>query len=137
MLNPESVEAQLTDLGIALNSTLIKTIAAASEQTVIDAIAALKEAMAVSEINRPGGWLKRAIDGQWKPNRKASPQSLMSQFNEWFELARKQGLVIASMKQSDGQILVFDQQGKSHLFGDMVKLYPLAAFSHSTPANTL
>lgn len=132
MLITESLEQQLAELGIALNSTLIYSIQAASEQTVAGAIAALEEALSVGEINRPGGWLKRAIDGQWKPNAKPKTRRSAEQFNEWFELARKNGLVIASMKRADGQMLVFDQAGNAHLFAEMLAAYPIAALSRGS-----
>jgi hypothetical protein len=133
MLITESLEVQLAERGITLNSTLVQTIQAASEQTVADAIAALEEAMSISEINRPSGWLKRAIDSQWKPNAKPKTKHLMEEFGKWFELARKNGLVIASMKQADGQILVFDRDGNAHLFAEMLAVHPTASLSPCSP----
>lgn len=44
-----------------LNQTLKKTINSASEETVLNAIEAYKEALVTGKIERPGGWLKKAI----------------------------------------------------------------------------
>jgi citrate lyase gamma subunit len=68
----DQVKQQLESLGIQiqLNSTLTKTIKAALEETVLDAIEALKEAISDGEVDKPGGWLKTAIEKRWKPNGK-------------------------------------------------------------------
>ncbi len=52
-----SIEQELEQLGIPLNSTLKKTLKAASEETVINAIEALKDQLSRQEIPNPGGWL--------------------------------------------------------------------------------
>ena len=50
---------------IKLNTTLTKAIKSASVEIVLSAIEALTEAMAKGNIERPGAWLKRAIEGRW------------------------------------------------------------------------
>lgn len=66
----DKVKQQLESLGIQLNSTLTKAIKSASEETVLDAIEALKEAISDGAVEKPGGWLKTAIEQGWKPNGK-------------------------------------------------------------------
>lgn len=61
----EVIKSELKSLGIKLNSTLKKIIKANDEQTVLNAIEALKEANATGEIKKPGGWLANAIEGGW------------------------------------------------------------------------
>jgi chromosome segregation ATPase len=63
----ESIDAALQELGIDLNPTLRKTIAASAPDAVLSAIAALKEAISAGAVERPGGWLKRAIEQGWQP----------------------------------------------------------------------
>lgn len=66
------VQLELGELGITLNPTLNKTIKAASEDTVCDAIEALKDQLAKQDIPNPGGWLNKAIKEGWT---KAEPMS--------------------------------------------------------------
>lgn len=131
-LEKQSVESQiqsaLADIGIKLNPTLAKTIQSVPEATVLTAIDALKEAMSASNIERPGGWLKRAIEECWRPNENhqlvAKSQS-NEVFNRWFNLARAKGLVTAGMRGEDGQQYVFDKEGVSYSFEQMLAAYPL------------
>jgi hypothetical protein len=64
----ERIEQELANLGVKLNSTLSKVIRSAPESVVMNAIAALKEAITSGRIEHPGGWLKTAIESQWIPN---------------------------------------------------------------------
>lgn len=84
-----SIEAELKAVGINLNQTLKKTINSASEETVLNAIEAYKEALVTGKIERPGGWLKKAIEEGWKPNDAVQAKSEMETFKEWFPLARE------------------------------------------------
>ncbi len=61
----EVIKSELKSLGIKLNSTLRKIIKANDEQTVLNAIEALKEALETGEVLKPGGWLASAISGGW------------------------------------------------------------------------
>lgn len=76
----DSIHSELKTLGIKLNSTLTKTIKSATEQTVLDAIEALKDQLTKKDIPNAGGWLNTAIKEGWtKPEsistRPSSPQS--------------------------------------------------------------
>ena len=76
----EVIKSELKSLGIKVNSTLRKLIKSSEEQTVLNAIEALKEARSTGEVKNPGGWLASAISGVWvkaesisqKPSRKES-----------------------------------------------------------------
>jgi Family of unknown function (DUF6262) len=61
----EQIQSELDSLDIGLNPTLTKTIKAASESTVLAAIAALKEQLSKKDIPNPGGWLNQAIKEGW------------------------------------------------------------------------
>ena len=63
----DQIQIQLAAVGIQLNPTLTKSIKLASTEAVLDAIKAYKEALATGKIERPGAWLKKAIEEQWKP----------------------------------------------------------------------
>jgi len=61
----DEIKQQLTALEVPLNSTLTKTIKSASEEIVLNAIEAFKEAMVTDNIEKPGmaksrhrGWRK-------------------------------------------------------------------------------
>jgi Family of unknown function (DUF6262) len=61
----EQIQSELDSLEISLNPTLTKTIKAATESTVLAAIAALKEQLNKKDIPNPGGWLNQAIKEGW------------------------------------------------------------------------
>jgi hypothetical protein len=129
-----AVREALAKLNLQLNPTLIRAIQSASEATVLAAIDALKEALETGEIQRPGGWLKRAIEESWIINEQVNCQSETvnsNLFNQWFELAREQGLVIASMRGDDGQMYVFDHDGVRYPFEQIVSKYPLEKLKES------
>ena len=63
--NKELIKSELETLKIDLNSTLTKTIKAASSDTVLAAIEALKDQLTKQDISNPGGWLNRAIKQGW------------------------------------------------------------------------
>jgi hypothetical protein len=115
----EAIDAALQELGIDLNPTLRKTIAASTPHVVLNAVAALKEAISARAVERPGGWLKRAIEQGWQPNGHTSTQSDLDAFNRWFPEARSQGLVIASMQDDDGIIYVFTPDGQRVPFKEL------------------
>lgn len=123
----DKITSELAQLGIPLNSTLTKTIKSASVEIVESAIEALKEAMAIGEIERPGGWLNKAIRDGWIPNEKHLPQNKVERdiFKEWFGLAYKQRLVLASIKGDDGQLYVYTTEGNPLPFKQMLAEYPL------------
>lgn len=119
-----SIEAELQAVGITLNQTLKRTIKSASEETVLDAIEAYKEALATGKIERPGGWLKKAIEEGWKPNDSVQAKSELDTFKEWFPLAREKGIVIASQKSKEG-IVVCTNEGHWLPLAEMLAKYPL------------
>jgi Family of unknown function (DUF6262) len=59
------IQSELDALDIGLNPTLTKTIKAATESTVLAAIAALKDQLSKKDIPNPGGWLNQAIKEGW------------------------------------------------------------------------
>lgn len=121
------IKSELAKAGIDLNTTLTKTIKCSSEELVISAIEALKEAMTTGSIERPGGWLNKAIKDGWKPNEKHLPQDKVMRdiFKEWFDLAYKQKLVLASTKGDDGQMYIYTPNGVSVPFEQILAEYPL------------
>lgn len=121
----DRIKNQLEATGIQLNPTLAKIIKSADEEIVLDAVEAYKEALSTGNIERPGGWLKRAIEEGWKPNDVVQAKSELEAFNEWFPLARKRGLVVAS-QQEKGHIVVYTNDGQWIPFVDIVKEHPIA-----------
>lgn len=74
----DQIKSELEALGIPLNATLTKTINSATEELVLNAIEALKEAIAGGDIPRPGGWLNRAIASGWTKNEPLTLQASSS-----------------------------------------------------------
>lgn len=120
----EGVKQQLDSLGIQLNSTLNKVIKSASESTVLDAIEALKEALTNGEIDKPAGWLKRAIEQDWKPNGKSQIKSDLEIFTQWYPKAKQKKLVKASQTTKEG-IMIYTNDEKWMPFSEMLTQYPL------------
>ncbi len=118
------IKQKLESLGIQLNSTLTKTIKTASSEIVLDAIEALKEALADNDIDKPGAWLKRAIELRWKPNAKIHIKSELEIFNEWYLKAKQKNLIQASQTTKDG-ILIYTNDEKWVPFSEMLAQYPL------------
>lgn len=103
----DSIKQELINLGIQLNPTLIKSIKLASEETVINAIAAFKEALIGGVVEKPGAWVKRAIEEKWMPNEPIDKTSgsMNSEFNQWFDLARSGGIVKSKEETEEGFML--------------------------------
>ncbi len=110
----DEIKRQLADLGIPLNSTLTKILKTAPEERVLNALEAFKEAVASDNIEKPGAWLKRAIEEGWLPNEPVASQTVVETkkgFSEWFDLARSEGIVRARQETEAG-FMVEDNTGQ-------------------------
>lgn len=75
-----SSQEKLDDLGIELNPTLTKKILGTREEIVLNAIEALKEELTKRDVESPGGFLNRALEGEgWKPSSRLPKQETNSQ----------------------------------------------------------
>ncbi len=120
----DRVSPDLDSLGIKVNSTLAKVIRSAPEAAVLSAVAALKEAIASDRIERPGAWLKTAIENQWIPNEaleKTAKAGSSGQptFREWYDLAKAYG-VITAFEECDGVMTVRENAGGWYTYEDYV-----------------
>ncbi|NJN38723.1 MAG: hypothetical protein HC790_08370 [Acaryochloridaceae cyanobacterium CSU_3_4] len=84
-----------------LNPQIQRQILSVSAEVVRDAIAVVKERKVKGKVKNPAGLLSAAIKGQWKPSfvkdvSMGLDEAEKQEFNEWFELARQAGLVLAS-----------------------------------------
>ena len=71
----DEIKSELETLEIELNPTLTKTIKAASQETVFDAIEALKDQLTRRDVPNPGGYLNDAIKGGWTKSKAITQQS--------------------------------------------------------------
>lgn len=120
----DSIKQQLDNLGVKLNSTLSKVIRSTPELVVMNAIAALKEAIVSGRIEHPGGWLKTAIESQWIPNealekRAKTASTSEPTFREWYDLAKAYGVVTA-FEERDGVMMVRENAGQWYTYEDYV-----------------
>lgn len=120
----DQMKRELDCLGIKLNSTLTKIISSAPESVVLNAIAALQEAISSGRIERPGGWLKTAIEAQWIPNEAVETQSVVANtgqptFREWYDLAKAYG-VIKACEDRAGVMMVQENTGQWYTYEDYV-----------------
>ena len=122
------LQSELDKLGIRVNSTLAKLIKAEPEEVVLIAINALKEAKASYEVLNPSGFLVEAIKKTWMPNEGYKRKVELDCFNEWYELARQRGLVLASQAGKNG-ILVYTKDEKWIPFQKILIQYPLESFN--------
>ena len=98
----ERIKSELLALNIKLNSTLSKKIKARSEEVVLTAIEALKQAMDNEVVRQPGAWLGKAITDAWKPNEARGGFKPKDTFEEWYDLARDYGIVKRCEQREDG-----------------------------------
>lgn len=118
------IQFELDELGIKINSTLSKLIKSVPEELVLNAIDALKEALTNTEVRNPSGFLAKAIKNNWIPNEEYVHKAEVNVFNEWYELARKRGLVIASQSSKDG-IMIYTNDEQWIPFTEMLTNYPI------------
>ena len=121
----DKVKQQLDELEIKLNSTLTKTIKSAAEDTVLNAIKAFREVVASSNIEKPGAWLKKAIEEDWLPNEEIEQKTELNIFNQWYALAQKKKLVLGSQNTSSG-IMIYTKDKKWIPFQEMLAKHPLS-----------
>jgi hypothetical protein len=84
-----------------LNPQIERQVLSVSAEVVRDAITVVKERKVKGKVKNPAGLLSAAIKGQWKPSSVKDvsvglDEAEKLEFNEWFDLARRAGLVIAS-----------------------------------------
>ncbi|BAY14177.1 DUF6262 family protein [Calothrix sp. NIES-2098] len=118
------IQFELDELGVRINSTLSKLINSAPEELVLKAIDALKEALTNTEVRNPSGFLVEAIKNTWIPNEEYVQKVELDVFNEWYELARKKGLVLASQSSKNG-ILLYTNHEQWIPFPEMLIKYPI------------
>lgn len=97
---PDSVKEELNNLGIKINSTLRTLIRANPEEVVLEAIEALKYALANQDVPNAGGWLNKAIKNRWKkpeniPQHKQQEELVFPEgFEEWYIQAIDSGFIV-------------------------------------------
>lgn len=120
----DKIKQQLDELGIKLNPTLVKLIKSVEEDTVLKAMEAFQEAIVSSNIEKPGAWLKKAIEEGWIPNEEIKQKSELNIFNQWYALAQKRKLVLASQNTKSG-IMIYTNDEKWIPFPEMLVKHPL------------
>ncbi len=118
------IESELEALGLKPNSTLSKVISSTEEEAVLSAIESLKEAQGRGEVPNPIGFLVMAIKERWMPNENYKHKAERILFNEWYDIAKKRGLVEGAMG-IDGVQYVLTVEGKQIPFSQMLIQYSL------------
>lgn len=120
---PESVKLKLEALLIPLNTTLSKAIKSVSEKITLDAIEAFEEATLTDHIEKPGAWIKAAIENGWRKNELRSCETATgttNEFSEWFELAKAQG-VVRTRRETEEGLMIEDNTGRWEPWESFVK----------------
>ncbi|MBW4547455.1 MAG: hypothetical protein KME25_23890 [Symplocastrum torsivum CPER-KK1] len=99
----DRIKDELDRLGIKLNSTLTRKIKAADEETVLNALSALEEAMGSGNVKNASGFLVRAITERW--TKEDSPQ----------QLPQRQPEIYTASPKPDEELVPLDQL--KHLLG--------------------
>ncbi|MBD2505189.1 hypothetical protein [Anabaena azotica] len=73
---------RLDELGVKLNSTLIKAITESIEETIQLAIKALKEQKSLRQVKNPAEFLVDTIKNTLQPNTNYEQRTKMNTFNE-------------------------------------------------------
>jgi hypothetical protein len=94
-------EIEQTIAPARLNPQIERQVLSVGAEVVRNAIAVVKERKVKGKVKNPAGLLSAAIKGQWKASSVKDvsmglDEAEKQEFNEWFELARQTGLVIAS-----------------------------------------
>lgn len=100
------IQTRLQIVGVKLNPTLTKTIKSASDETVSDAIEALKDQLTKQDIPNAGGWLNKAIKEGW-----SKPEVINQQSNK-----PEQRIVKASDKPQKEQVSLTQLKKLSNIF---------------------
>lgn len=116
---PDSVKEELNNMGIKINSTLKTLIRQNPEEVVLEAIEALKYALANQDVPNAGGWLNKAIKNRWKKPENISQLTQYIQeelvfpegFEEWYVQAIDLGFIVNESpvelpKNTKGELLV-------------------------------
>ncbi|NJR56035.1 MAG: hypothetical protein HC768_16575 [Acaryochloris sp. CRU_2_0] len=85
---------------VPLNPQIKKLVLTANIEVIQDAISVVKQRKKVGKVKNPAGLFVKAVQEGWKPSVGDKVLELENRvpegFNEWFELARKVGVVMAS-----------------------------------------
>lgn len=122
------IEAEISGLGVPLNSTLKRLIDDAPPEATRRALDALKEAMAGHRVENPAGFLNKAMRDAWQPNEGFASKVEADQFNQWYPLARDAGLVVGATMVENVQH-VFTPEGKWVPFAEMTQKFPLSSIT--------
>lgn len=108
-----ALQAEVEAIGIQMNPQLAATILQYGLERVKSAIALVRERRKNSKVKNPAGLLTAAIKQGWKSSsvnsevdHRSGDASLPSEFNEWYGLAYKLGIVRASQF-IDGVLCVY------------------------------
>ncbi|MBD2107281.1 DUF6262 family protein [Nodosilinea sp. FACHB-13] len=123
---PKSIQLALADLGVEMNSTLVRLITETPVGILETAIEALKEALAKGPVRSPGGFFHSAVRDCWRPNEVYQEKADMEEFNQWWKWAYDKGLVRAAMQQ-DGTQFVLSADGEWYSFEEITRQYPLGS----------
>lgn len=120
----DQITQRLEALAVPLNSTLSKVIRSAPVHIVLAAISALEEAIKTDRIQRPGAWLRKAIEDGWQPNEALEKQeapagTTQSTFREWYDLAKAYG-TIKEFEERDGVMMVRENAGQWYTYEEYV-----------------
>lgn len=116
----DELKANLSEVGIKLNKTLTQMIKSAPEAQVISALSVVKEALSSGNVRSKAGLFRKALESAWEPNETDSEReanAFTSCFSEWYDLARKYGIVIGS-RNEEGVLMVQENAGQWHKFED-------------------
>ncbi|MCC5670777.1 hypothetical protein LC653_45270, partial [Nostoc sp. CHAB 5784] len=119
----EKLKTQISEVGIKLNDNLIQLIKSSTDKQVFNALAVVKERLAVGKVKSKTGLFRSALVENWEPN-ETKMDIQKSQFHEWYELARAYGIVIDS-KEEDGIILVQENSRKWISYEEFSKKWTL------------
>ena len=95
-------------------------IKSAPEAQVISALSVVKEALSSGNVRSKAGLFSQALESAWEPNETDSEReanAFTSCFWEWYDLARKYGIVIGS-RNEEGVLMVQENAGQWHKFED-------------------
>lgn len=110
---------EIEAVGVRMNSTIHGLVEKAPEGVIRAAIKALEERIQSGKVDNPGGFLNFAIRKAWTPNTILQTTEELTIFNQWWPVAYKRGLVIAS-EQVEGVIYIYTSKGERIPFSNVI-----------------
>ena len=118
------IKPRLKEVGIRLSKKLNELIDSLRKEEVLNALSAVEEYLSTGKkVKSKAGLFRKALEEKWTPNltdKERQFNKVKESFAEWYDLAKKEGIVQASQGTKEG-IIVLEPTGEWTPFEEIVK----------------